>query len=270
MSFTNILGIFLAILAVAATMLSHGANPQAFISPLGFSLVLGGSCAYAMMSYPFDLVQQAIKAVFGITMRPKVDIEKLKRDVERLVSWSHFIQSKGLKEFEKTVASKLTEPLLRYGTDLLVSNYNPADIRRLMETAAEATFDRRTRPVSVLRNMSGSAPAFGMVGTLVGMIIMLGNFESDMSKIGSGMAVAMLSTFYGLILSRLVFMPAADNLMMKEDHVLFRNYILAEGLALIAEKRNPSFVQDALDSYMDPLHHQDLVHLKGKRNEPII
>ncbi|NDF11513.1 MAG: flagellar motor protein MotA [Proteobacteria bacterium] len=270
MAFSNFIGIVLGFLVIFLTITMHSANGSAFLSTEGAMLVMGGTFAYALMSFPGRLVLQAMKAIVHMVTKPVHGPETLKDDIQRFVSWGYFIHSKGMKEFERKVAEKLMDPELRYGADLLVSGYNAEDVRRLMETAAETAFERNTRPTAVLQNMAGSAPAFGMVGTLVGMVVMLANFESDMSKVGSGMAIAMIATFYGLVMARLVFMPAANNLNIKQEQVRFRNYLLAEGFALLAEKRTASFVQDALDSYMDPVHHQDLTHLRQRKNEPVL
>jgi chemotaxis protein MotA len=148
--------------------------------------------------------------------------------------------------------------LLRYGVDLVVTGYDAPAIRNMMNTAVEADFERSISPVIVLRNMASTAPAFGMVGTLVGMVIMLQNIQGDMSRIGMGLSVALLATLYGIIVARLFCLPAADKLMQKEDVMRFRNYMMTEGLILLAEKQNPRFMQDKLNSYLDPENHFNL------------
>ena len=156
------------------------------------------------------------------------------------------------------MGKNITEPLMRYGIDLVVSGYKPEVVRDMMNTAVEADFERKITPVTVLRNMASTAPAFGMVGTLVGMVIMLQNIEADMSKIGLGLAVALLATLYGIIVARLICLPAADKLMQKEEIMRFRNYMMTEGLVLLAEGQNPRYMQDRLNSFLEPGIHFDL------------
>ena len=141
---------------------------------------------------------------------------------------------------------------------MLFRSYLPEPIRKMMNTAVEADFERSISPVIVLKNMASTAPAFGMVGTLVGMIIMLQNIQGDMSRIGLGLSVALLATLYGIIVARLFCLPAADKLMQKEDVMRFRNYMMTEGLVLLAEKQNPRFMQDKLNSFLDPSQHFNL------------
>ena len=148
--------------------------------------------------------------------------------------------------------------VLRYGIELVVTGYTPDVIRSMMTTAIEAEYERRITPVTVLKNMASTAPAFGMVGTLVGMVIMLQNIQADMSLIGGGLAIALLATLYGILFARLICLPAADKLLQKEDIMRFRNFMMAEGLTLLAEKQTPRYMQDKLNSFLDPDIHFDL------------
>ena len=142
--------------------------------------------------------------------------------------------------------------------ELTVTGYPPEVIRSMMNTAVEADFERSIAPVAVLRNMASTAPAFGMVGTLVGMVIMLQHIQSNMALIGTGLAVALLATLYGIIVARLFCLPAADKLMQKEEIMRFRNYMMTEGLVLLAEKQSPRYMQDKLNSFLDPAIHFNL------------
>ncbi len=106
--------------------------------------------------------------------------------------------------------------------------------------------------------MASNAPAFGMMATLVGLVIMLDNMGSDPSKLGPGMAVGLLGTLYGVLFARLILMPAAEKAHQRESIIRFRNMLVAEGLALLADRRNPRFIQDAMNSYLDPAIHFDI------------
>jgi chemotaxis protein MotA len=97
-----------------------------------------------------------------------------------------------------------------------------------------------------------------MVGTLVGMVIMLQHLQADMSNVGTGLAIALLATLYGIITARLFYLPAADKLMQKEEIMRFRNYMMTEGLVLLAEKQSPRYMQDKLNSFLDPAIHFNL------------
>lgn len=128
----------------------------------------------------------------------------------------------------------------------------------MMQTAADASYERDTIPARVLMAMASHAPAFGMVGTLVGMVIMLGRFGDDMSGVGHGLAISLLATLYGVVTARMVYMPAASKIMQKQEGLRFRNHLIAEGMAMLVANRSPRFIQDRLNSFLRPESHYDM------------
>ena len=110
--------------------------------------------------------------------------------------------------------------------------------------------------------MGAAAPAFGMIGTLVGLIIMLDNMGGDPSSLGKGLAVALLTTLYGVLFSRIIFLPAATKILQREEIIRFRNYLIAEGLSLLADKKSPRYIQDRMNSYLDPAIHFNIDKMK--------
>ena len=230
-------------------------NNTPFLSIEGLAIVIGGSIANALLSYSAQDVRQAFTAIRALLDRKRDRRHGLHRDIMRIIMWSYVVQSQDFIGLEKESARITTEPLQRYGLDLVVSGYEPEKIREMMETITEAEFERRCAPVTVLRNMAATAPAFGMVGTLIGMVMIMHNAGADLAHIESGLAVAMLSTLYGLLVARLLCLPAADKLLRHEESEHFRNYVIIEGLTLLAEKHKPSYVQDRLNSFLSPSKH---------------
>ncbi len=237
----------------------HGTdNYLSFLSVEGFLIVIGGTIANAFMSYQAVYVSIAFRSMWHMIQKPRATREGLNAEIMRLIKWAYLVHSKGFMGLEGEIGTKIKEPLLRYGVELVVTGYPPEVIRSMMNTAVEADFERSIAPVAVLRNMASTAPAFGMVGTLVGMVIMLQHIQSNMAMIGTGLAVALLATLYGIIMARLFCLPAADKLMQKEEIMRFRNYMMTEGLVLLAEKQSPRYMQDKLNSFLDPAIHFNL------------
>lgn len=257
-SFATIAGTVFGFCLVLGAI-AHGTNNYlSFLSLEGFLIVIGGTIANAFMSYQARYVQLAFGSIWGMVKKPIATREGLNSEIMRLIKWAYLVNSKGLVGLEGEIGKKIQEPLLRYGVELVVTGYEPQVIRDMMNTAVEADFERSIAPVAVLKNMASTAPAFGMVGTLVGMVIMLQNIQADMTMIGTGLAVALLATLYGIIVARLICLPAADKLMQKEEIMRFRNYMMTEGLVLLAEKQSPRYMQDKLNSFLDPAIHFDL------------
>lgn len=242
--------------ALVLGAIAHGTdNWISFLSLEGFLIVIGGTIANAFMSYQAHSVVLAFGAIWHMIQKPRATREGLNPEIMRLIKWAYLVHSKGLAGLEGEIGTKIKEPLLRYGVELVVTGYQPQVIRQMMNTAVEADFDRSIAPVTVLRNMASTAPAFGMVGTLVGMVIMLQNIQGDMTMIGTGLAFALLATLYGILMARLFCLPAADKLMQKEEIMRFRNYMMTEGLVLLAEKQSPRYMQDKLNSFLAPSIH---------------
>ena len=117
----------------------------------------------------------------------------------------------------------------------------------------------RFSPVmEAVKDFAAGAPAFGMVGTLGGLNGMLGAMGGSPEDLGAGLAVAMLTTLYGVLFARVLFLPAASKMQQREQIFKFRNSILVEGFALLAEKKSPRFMQDALNAFLDPSIHYDI------------
>ncbi len=239
----------------------HGTdNYAAFVSFEGFMIVVGGSLAVAFMSFQANYVIEALKAIGYMFMRATATHENLHHDLIGIIAWARILREKGLRGLEdETLGEKASaDPFIRYGLQMVVSNYSPEEVRDMMETAADASYERNTIPARVLMAMASHAPAFGMVGTLVGMVIMLGRFGDDMSGVGHGLAISLLATLYGVLTARMVYMPAASKIMQKQDGLRFRNHLLAEGMAMLVANRTPRFIQDRLNSFLRPESHYDM------------
>lgn len=252
MSRSSIIAVFLGFGLILGAIVIGTDNYGSFFHIEGFLIVIGGTMANAFMSYHAPHVIKALVAIWEMVKAPSSTSEVLDRDVKLLVSWSMIAQSKGILALESVIEDIEDDPLLRYGLELVVTGYRPEEIRSMMEAAIESAYERDSFPATILRNMASTAPAFGMVGTLVGMVIMLGNLQSDMSMIGGGLSVALLATLYGVISARLVYLPAAEKLHFKEDAMRFRYYLVTEGLTALASSKGPRYMQDKLNSFLDP------------------
>lgn len=263
MSLSSLLGVIFGLFLIGSAIFMATDNPWIYWHFPALLIVLGGSIAGAFMGYHSKDVMTAFHAIGWMLKKPKSTREGLNTEIMRLLKWSYLVQQKGLPALEneiKTVQSN--DPIMKYCMELVITNHQPAELKAMMETAVDSEFEGKTQPVKVLRNMGASAPAFGMIGTLVGMVAMLsqmGSGADNMVKvIGSGMALALVATLYGVLLARMVFLPAANKLLQKEETERFRNYMVIEGLYMLAEKKSPRFMQDRLNSFLEPKHHFDL------------
>lgn len=258
-SIASIFGAMVGLLLIFGAIKMGTKNFGAFLSLEGFMIVVGGPLAVAFMSFQSNNVVQAIEGIGLMFKQPQATHETLYKELIRIIDWARTVKEGGLRGLETKAAPKsLRDPFIKYGVTMVVSNYKPEEVRRMLETAAEGYYERDTIPARVLMAMAGHAPAFGMVGTLVGMVIMLGSFKGDMSEIGSGLSVALLATLYGVITARMIYIPAAAKITQKQDSLRFRNHLITEGLVMLLENESPRHIQDRLNSFLSPESHYDI------------
>ena len=252
-SIASILGATFSLMLVCGAIALGSHSMRAFLSIEGLMIVVGGTLAVAFMSFQAEYVLAALKAMGLMFKKPVITHGNLHHDMANIMRWARVVKDSGLRGLEADVSDAVAhDPILQYGLDMVVSNYSPQDVRGMLETAAEAYYKRDTLPSRVLLAMAGHAPAFGMVGTLIGMVIMLGSFTGDFSNIASGLSVALLSTLYGLLFARLLCIPASAKLVQKQEEIKFRNHLIAEGLVMLVDNRSSQAIEDRLSSFLKP------------------
>lgn len=260
MSFPSLLGVIfgLGLLLVAVFVATD--NPLIYINFEATFIVLGGSVAAAFMSYYHVYVLIAFKAMGWMFKKPKTTREGLNTEILRLIKWSYLVQAKGVPALENEIKNvHANDPIVKYCLELIAGAHRPEELRVMMTTAVESEFERKTIPVQVLKGMASNAPAFGMIGTLVGLIAVMEGMgagaEGLMKTVGVGMAIALTTTLYGVLFARMLFLPAANKLMQYEEEERFRNLMVVEGLIMLAERKSPRYMQDRLNSFLEPSRH---------------
>lgn len=263
MSFTTLVGLMAAFgLFIGSVMMSTD-NFLIFLSLSSLTMVVGGTFAATFISYEPRYVMLSLKLIWRILFSPKVGRNVLKSEVGRIIRWAYTVQKSGPPALEAEAKSAVRgDKFLKFGVEMVISGYTGEEVREILTNAIESSFGRNTVQVDILRNMGGAAPAFGMIGTLVGLIIMLDNLGGDPSALGAGLAVALLTTLYGVMFARIVFIPAATKIQQREEIVRFRNYLIAEGLSLLADKKNPRYIADRMNSFLDPAIHFNIDKMK--------
>ena len=253
MSLGTVLSFIAAIIVVLGSILSATDTPSAFVDIPSMIIVIGGTFVALFISYEVKTAIAAIK-LMGTTFLKHPDSEiSLKDEIGRIVRWAYIIQKNGLQGLENEITDDLRQKdaFVAYGTDLVITGYTGQEINQILEQMLEAETDRNKTALDALKKMGGDAPAFGMLGTLIGLIIMLGKMGGDPAAIGPSMAVALVTTFYGIILARLIFIPLSTKISARYDRSLFKNTMLKEGLVLLAERKSPRYIQDKINSFVD-------------------
>ncbi len=260
MSLPSLFGVFIGLgLLLFATFMATD-NPMVYLNFEATFIVLGGSIAAAFMSYHYPYVITAFKATWWMFKKPKSTREGLNTEILRLIKWSYLVQAKGVPGLEDEIRKvNANDPIVKYCLELIACAHRPEELRLMMTNAVESEFERKTIPVQVLKGMASNGPAFGMIGTLVGLIAVLQGMGAGsaglMQVVGQGMAIALTTTLYGVLFARMVFLPAANKLLQSEEEERFRNLMVVEGLIMLAERKSPRFMQDKLNSFLEPARH---------------
>lgn len=256
-------GLFIAAIALSTT------NYLVFMSGAGIILVLGGTLASTFISYEYSYVLDGLRGILAAFKIDRRGRSRLNAEVGRVIRWAYLVQKEGIVSLD--AEAKKTPGwdggFLRFGVELITTGYEGEKVQSILGNVIESTYERNMAGAKVLRSMAAAAPAFGMVGTLIGLIIMLDNMGDDPSQIGAGLAVALVTTLYGIMLARLIFAPAAAKLQQREEIFRFRNYMIVEGLSMLADEAGPRVIQDHMNSYLDPTIRYDIDRqLKGRQN----
>ena len=259
MSLATIAGVVFGLGLVIGSIMISTDNIISFISVPSLLIVVGGTLAASFIGFQARYVMQAIRDIAALEKKEAVNRQHLTNETGKIIRWGFLVKKNGILALEREAKSaKDQDYFLNYGIDLVITGYTADEVREMLQAAAGEMFGRAMVNADILKNMASVAPAFGMIGTLIGLIIMLQNIGGDPAGLGTGLAVALLTTLYGVLFARLVFAPAATKAAQKAGIMRFRCYLVCEGLALLAEHRSPRYIQDKMNSYLDPEIHYSI------------
>jgi len=225
-----------------------------FVSLPAFLIVAGGSFAATLLSFSMKDVFGLIRSVIVIFKKQNI---KMPEEVDGIVELAP-IARKSMQELEKSLPN-VNNFFLRDGLQMVVDGYNPNEIREILETRIENRVLREKGEANVLKTMGKYSPAFGMIGTLIGLVVMLygmaeiaGGDEDPMKVLGAGMGAALITTFYGTILANLMFNPMAVKFETRIEKSNTLQMMLIEGVLLIHARKHPLIVREKLNSFLRP------------------
>ncbi len=242
------IGTIIGILAGTAFTLGSiliGGSIGTFINASGLLIVVGGTFASSFIAFPLGSVIGTIKASLGLFGSAKVDFVKTFRI---LIQGAETARTGGGIALEKV---KVDDAFVKQAFQLVADGYKSPEVQSLLTIEIEATLDRASEAVKILEKMGDLAPAWGMIGTLIGLVMMLVKLD-DPSAIGPAMAVALLTTFYGSLMANLLFIPGATKLEDRAGMDQLKMKLITEGASAIARNENPRQVQQRLMGFMPP------------------
>jgi chemotaxis protein MotA len=248
------LGLFLSLFLIGFLL---GGNIGLYFNLAGVMIVIGGSTVAALLSFQAQrllIVFKVVRASYTSRMKSADEI------VDILINLSIKSRMEGILSLQQD-EHETTILFLRRGLGCLVDNYEPQQIRDILNTEMYFFKLRREDSERVLRTLADFCPAFGLIGSVVGLISMLGGI-GDTSVILQAVPIALTSTLYGLILANFFFIPFAASLRERTNHELLLQKIIMEGILAIQHELNPTVLKTKLLSFLTPSSRKmDLVPL---------
>ena len=234
--------------ALIGTAMSIGGAARSFIDIPAVLIVLGGTLAVTLVCYSLQEVLQTRDVLYRTLFR-------VARDPQGAATWmlhlSETARAQGVLALERYLEQMRRESYLHCAVQMVVDGSPAEEVERILRQEMASTVARQTKTAGVLRKAAEIAPAMGLIGTLVGLVQMLGNLN-DPSSIGPAMAVALLTTFYGAVLAYMVFAPLASKLErnLGEEQMVGQIYLL--GALSIARQEHPRRLEMQLNTILPP------------------
>lgn len=247
----TVIGLVVGVVLIL-TAIFMGGDIASYLNAPSVLIVVGGATASTMAAYPIarflKLPTVAAKTIFNKTHDPR-------HVIRQLVELAEVARRDGILALEGMLADMDDQFLVR-GILMAVDGTDPEIIQSVMETDLENLLERHDSSKGMLDAMGRYAPAFGMIGTLIGLVAMLNNMD-DPSKIGAGMAAALLTTLYGALLANVIFLPMADKLALRTNEEALAKTIIIHGVMSIQSGDNPRTVESKLTTFLPPGQRPD-------------
>lgn len=248
MDLATILGLVVGVIVVA-TLILMGGSLSLFYDIHAVIVIGGGVVAATLIRFPFGAMAHGIplgmKFVFAMRkLGPRLLVEEITRIAD-------VVRKQGPAALEN---EKIADPFLAQGLRFVADGYDRDFIRDTMERDRDNFLERLHEGEKIYRSMGDCAPAWGMIGTLIGMVQMFANMD-DPSKLGPFMAISLLATLYGALVGNLVCLPIADKLQIKLAEEEIARSMILDGVMQIRDARSPILVKELLMAYL-PDHHR--------------
>ena len=249
---STLIGMISGILLVALSIFLTAQDASAFLNLPGLAVVLGGTLAATLLSYPLKEVFRVLKTFLVVLRNERLYAEDDQRELVLVARhWFH-----GDIQAIESELENIKNPFLRTGVELIIDNTPANEIAELLEWRIFKLKTRESAEAQIYRSMAMFAPAFGMLGTLIGLINMLHGMDgAEFERIGINMGLALLTTLYGVALANILLKPIAIKFERRtEQRVILMNMIM-EGVLLLSRGHTPAYIREYLHTFF--AHYED-------------
>ena len=246
MDILSLIGVVLGFAAIIGGNFLEGGHVNALVNGPAALIVIGGTLGAATLQTPKSIFVRAMRMFIWVIKPPKDDFDV---SLRKILDWASTARRNGLLGLEKIAANEPNQ-YARKGLQLLVDGKEPEQIRVYMELELTSRERRNLEAAKVYDAMGGYAPTIGIIGAVMGLIHVMGSL-ADPSMLGSGIAVAFVSTIYGVGVANLFFIPIANKLRAYARHESHVREMLIEGLLAISEGENPRSIGEKLKGFYE-------------------
>ncbi len=241
----SIFGLLIGIGGIIGGQLIEGGAVSILFQGAAFLIVCGGTLGAVMLQHPFSIFVNGIKMGRWVFITPQLSSGKL---VSQIIGWSSLARRDGILALEPQVAAS-RDPFMKKGLRLLVDGNSPEKVREAMEVDMQSYEQLHFQYARVWESAAGYSPTIGILGAVLGLVQVMQHL-SEPSRLGAGIAVAFISTIYGVGLANLVFLPIAGKLKLLITRQMMMQEILVDGLVGIASGDNPRIIENKLQGYV--------------------
>ena len=247
MDITSVVGTILCFGLVFFAMATGDGGLMIFFHVPSMLIVVGGTFSVVMMNFPIGEMRNLVK----VTLRTYLfKLNAPSQEIERIIDYANLARKEGLLSLESKL-QEVDDSFFAKGIQLVIDGFPAETVRDIMDLEAEWQRQRHTTGKKMLEAVGAFAPAFGMIGTLVGLVQMLQNLD-DPSKIGGGMATALLTTMYGAMIANMMFIPLAGKLDVRAKEESLLRELMIEGIVAIQAGEGPQLIKEKLKSFLSP------------------
>lgn len=253
----TVLGLGVMLYGIYSSAKGDMSKLVAFVDIPSFVIVVLGSLVATAIIYPIADLKKLPKLWGAMLSEPVVQLKDLPPLFESIAQQA---RKDGILSLESKL-EEIEDDFIRRGIQMVVDGLEAEELRQILETEIGAIEQRHGQNHAMVGKWAELAPAFGMIGTVLGLILMLGDLgDGDASSLGAGMAVALITTLYGSTFQNLVFAPLGENLKTKSAKEIFIREVMIEGIIMIQNGSTPRLVYDKLSTYLSQTERAELAN----------
>lgn len=227
--------------------INMGVGVRAFFDLPSLLIVLGGTACATMINYPLRDFINSLAVMKNAFFTKSLTVGSI---VANFIAFSSKARKEGLLSLEASL-DQVQDPFFRRGLQLTIDGLEPQAIADILETEIDSIHERHRLGADIFMAMGSLAPAFGMIGTLIGLVAMLKNLD-DPAGIGPAMSVALITTFYGAVLANVIFIPIAGKLKARSKEETLVKELIVQGILSLCRGDNPRIIEQKLHAFLPP------------------